>query len=101
MGRGGARPGSGRKVGQINRMTAEAREEARKTGEMPLDYMLRVMRDPKANAKRRDAMANACAPYLHPKLSAVQVSGDPHGIPVQFNMINRPPKKEAKHGGKK
>lgn len=38
---------------------------------MPVDYMLRVMRDPSVNTKRRDAMATAAAPYLHPKLSAV------------------------------
>jgi hypothetical protein len=28
-----------------------------------------VMRDPNADDKRRDAMAIAAAPYLHPKLS--------------------------------
>ena len=38
---------------------------------MPLDYMLSVMRDSTADAKRRDAMAIAAAPYLHPKLTAV------------------------------
>ncbi len=37
----------------------------------PLRYMLRVMRDPNADTKRRDAMATAAAPYLHSKLSAV------------------------------
>jgi hypothetical protein len=31
--------------------------------------MLGVMRDPNADNKRRDAMAMAAAPYLHPKLS--------------------------------
>jgi hypothetical protein len=29
------------------------------------------MRDPAADDKRRDAMAMAVAPYLHPKLSSV------------------------------
>jgi predicted pyridoxine 5'-phosphate oxidase superfamily flavin-nucleotide-binding protein len=38
---------------------------------MPVDYMLAVMRDPAADHKRRDAMAMAAAPYLHPKLSAI------------------------------
>jgi hypothetical protein len=33
--------------------------------------MLEVMRDAKADQKRRDAMAIAAAPYLHPKLSTV------------------------------
>jgi hypothetical protein len=68
--RGGARPGAGRKKGSLNRATAEARAAAAKTGEMPLDYMLRVMRDPKASNTRRDEMARTAAPYLHPKLVA-------------------------------
>ena len=34
--------------------------------------MLMVMRDPNADRKRRDAMATAAAPYLHPKLSSVE-----------------------------
>jgi hypothetical protein len=57
---------------------------------MPLNYMLRVMRDDKAEPKRRDAMAVAAAPYLHPKLSAVEAKPDElsgaelHGIRVTF-----------------
>ena len=35
--------------------------------ELPLDYMLRVMRDTTASATRRDEMARAAAPYLHAK----------------------------------
>jgi hypothetical protein len=34
--------------------------------------MLAVMRDPQVDAKRRDEMAKAAAPYLHPKLCAVE-----------------------------
>ena len=37
-----------------------------------LDYMLMVMRDTNADAKRRDAMAIAAAQYLHPKVSPVE-----------------------------
>jgi hypothetical protein len=33
------------------------------------------MRDPKANAHRRDAMAAAAAPYVHHKLSSTEHSG--------------------------
>jgi hypothetical protein len=33
--------------------------------------MLSVMRDPAADNKRRDAMAMAAAPYLHPRLTAI------------------------------
>jgi hypothetical protein len=33
----------------------------------PLDYMLAVMNDPTADDTRRDRMAQAAAPYVHPK----------------------------------
>src|ERR1700751_6080134 len=61
----------GRQKGARNRATAEARAAAEATGILPLDYMLSVMRDANADPRRRDAMAIAAAPYLHPKLSAV------------------------------
>jgi hypothetical protein len=38
--------------------------------------MLSVMRDANAEPKRRDAMAIAAAPYLHPKFSAVEAKPD-------------------------
>jgi hypothetical protein len=61
----------GRQKGSRNRATEEARAAAEATGTLPLDYMLTVMRDPVVDHKRRDAMAMAAAPYLHPKLSSV------------------------------
>ena len=63
----------GRQKGARNRATAEARAAAEATGILPLDYMLGVMRDARAEPKRRDAMAIAAAPYLHSKLSTVEV----------------------------
>lgn len=36
-------------------------------GETPVDYMLRVMRDPKAAPGRRDTMAKSATPYVHEK----------------------------------
>ena len=36
-------------------------------GEQPLDYLLRIMRDPSTEPHRRDAAAKAAAPYLHPQ----------------------------------
>jgi hypothetical protein len=62
----------GRQKGARNRATAEARVAAEATGILPLDYMLSVMRDAKAEPKRRDAMAMAAAAYLHPKMSPVE-----------------------------
>ncbi|MBX9772940.1 MAG: hypothetical protein K2Y71_00900 [Xanthobacteraceae bacterium] len=39
--------------------------------ESPLDYMLRVMRDPMQDDARRDAMAKAALPYVHARLTSV------------------------------
>jgi hypothetical protein len=44
---------------------------------MPLDHMLSVMRDPAADHKRRDAMAMAAAPYLHPRRTAIDAKLSP------------------------
>jgi hypothetical protein len=72
----------GRKKGTRNRATEEARAAAAAAGTMPLDYMLAVMRDISADTKRRDAMAMAAAPYLHPKVSSVDVSDRPPFVSV-------------------
>ena len=82
----------GRQKGTRNRATEEARAAAEATGILPLDYMLTVMRDASADQKRRDAMAMAAAPYLHPKLSSVDAKlssasdkfGDVDRIEVTF-----------------
>jgi hypothetical protein len=79
----------GRRKGTPNRRTAEMRAEMAATGEMPLDYMLRLMRDPNTEPARRDAMAKAAAPYLHPQLSSItqrRVNAD--GSPVGPTIIN-------------
>ena len=48
---------------------------------LPVEFcrstMLSVMRDPAADHKRRDAMAMAAAPYLHPKLTAIDAKLSP------------------------
>lgn len=73
--RGGKRPGAGRKKGSKQKIAktylTKSSLIAAGDGEMPLQYMLRVMRDPGADEKRRDAMATAAATYIHPKLSSV------------------------------
>lgn len=70
-GRGGSRPGAGRKAGSPNIASIERQAKVEATGETPLDYMLRVMRDDLADEKRRDEMARAAAAYVHPKLSTI------------------------------
>jgi hypothetical protein len=65
----------GRPRGSRNKRTRAVLEAAASGGELPLEYMLGVMRDPTVSAKRRDEMAKAAAPYLHSRLSAVAHSG--------------------------
>ena len=62
----------GRPKGSRNKRTRALVEAAQNGGELPLDYMLRVMRDPNATAKRRDEMAKAAAPFLHSKLASIE-----------------------------
>jgi hypothetical protein len=67
----------GRQVGSVNKAVAEARARAADDGELPLDYMLRVMRDSESDQSRRDDMAKAAAPYMHARLQTTTHKGDP------------------------
>jgi hypothetical protein len=66
---GGKRPGAGRPKGAIDHSTLAIVEAAKAGGEMPIEYMLRVMRDPKVWGPRRDKMALAAATYLHLRIA--------------------------------
>lgn len=80
MAHGGARPGAGRKAGGANRLTREAYERAQASGELPLDYLLRVMRDEEADEAKRIDCAKAAAPYLHPKRAPIDGDGNEAGL---------------------
>lgn len=82
MPKGGHRDGAGRKKGVPNKITSETIAAAAAGGEMPKEYMLRVMRDPTVEHPRRDEMAKAVAPYVHPKLANVEHSGK-DGEPIK------------------
>jgi hypothetical protein len=75
-GHGGKRPGAGRPKGAASRANEQVRQEAAATGELPLAYMLRIMRDPSQPIGRRDEMAKAAAPFCHSRLSSVEHSGE-------------------------
>jgi hypothetical protein len=83
MSRGGAREGAGRKPGTPNRATAERQQEVAESGITPLDYMLNVLRDDAAPFERRSWAAEKAAPYVHPKLAAVEHTGKDGG-PLQI-----------------
>ncbi len=68
----------GRQRGSLNKRTIAQQQQsktmvqaAKEVGLTPLEYMLAAMRDPETPPQRRDDMAKACAPYMHPKLAAV------------------------------
>lgn len=42
----------------------------------PLDYLLSVMRDTEQGDDARRDAAKAAAPYVHPKLASVELTGD-------------------------
>ena len=96
----GSRPGErrgGRKKGTPNKATTAAsiQAEIAASGEKPLDYMLRVMRDETAEPTRRDAMARAAAPYVHPALAAVahrhtNADGSPIAPTVTITIMQPP-----------
>lgn len=64
--RGGARPGAGRPRGSMKQ--EPKLEPASPEGELPLGYMLRIMRDGNVDPKRRDAMARAAISFYHGRI---------------------------------
>jgi hypothetical protein len=80
MAHGGARSGAGRKPGSINKLSQEAYERAKDSGELPLDYLLRIMRDEEVDDGRRIDCAKAAAPYIHPKRAPVDGDGQEAGL---------------------
>jgi hypothetical protein len=75
MARGGKRENAGRKPGSVPSVTAYVRRKALASGVSPLEYMLRVMRNTKADERRRDEMAKAAAPFVHAKLASMEHKG--------------------------
>lgn len=83
--KGGPRPGSGRKKGSPNKRTAEQVKAVEESGLTPLDYMLSVMRNTESEPRERLNAASMAAPYVHAKLSSVELSG-PGGGPIEASM---------------
>jgi hypothetical protein len=94
----------GRQKGVKNKTTllkeqarTEIIEAASNEGETPLEYMLRVMRT-SDDSKRKDAMAIAAAPFVHPKLAAVEHKGDKEN-PLGFAILTSVPRDEGEDDG--
>jgi hypothetical protein len=84
-GRGGRRPGAGRKPGSVNKKTREIAERAVSEGITPLEVQLQTMRALWAEANNGNtldlekateacAIAKDAAPYIHPRLSSIEAS---------------------------
>lgn len=83
-GRGGARKGSGRKAGSATAKTREIADKAAENGITPLEVMLKAMHYSMGKFDETEvvdhlvaaaAFAKDAAPYIHPRLSAVEVDG--------------------------
>ncbi len=96
-GRGGARPGAGRKKGAATKRTREIADKAAEEGITPLEVMLKAMREfvERAETMRPDDVemvnnkvvtrlsllaeaadvAKDAAPYMHPRLAAIEHTG--------------------------
>lgn len=86
MARGGARPGAGRKPGSATVKTREIADAAMREGLSPLEFMLNRMRDEEAPMADRQDMAKAAAPFVHAKLSAVEMQ---HSGEVEMTYAER------------
>jgi hypothetical protein len=76
MASGGKRNGAGRKAGAATQKTREIAERLMSEGITPLEYMLTMMRDEAQDPAIRMDAAKSCAPYVHPRLAAIEHSGD-------------------------
>lgn len=74
--RGGKRLGAGRKKGVPNKRTAELQKKVEESGLTPLEFLLSVMRNDVGEPKDRMAAAIAAAPYVHARLSSVDLKAD-------------------------
>ncbi len=75
MPKGGRREGAGRKAGVPNKTTLQKEAMIAASGLTPLDYMLRILRDEACEPLVRMDAAKAAAPYVHPRLNAIEHSG--------------------------
>ena len=91
--RGGKRQGAGRKKGATAFKTREIAERAMAEGITPLEVMLGAMRTAWENGDREKAANHAkdAAPYMHPRLAAVQHSGDADNPLAVAVMTGVPP----------
>ena len=67
----------GRKKGVPNKSNAAREQAIISSGLTPLDYLIAILRDEGSGPNMRLEAAKAAAPYVHPRLAAIELSGDP------------------------
>lgn len=75
-GHGGKRPGAGRKPSAATVRTREEAERAFDEGVTPLQVMLDMLNGRREYDEALLKVATSAAPYIHPRLNAVNHSGD-------------------------
>lgn len=75
--RGGSRPNAGRKKGSANRKTREIADKVAESGITPLEVMIEAMLSMRESGEIEKAasIAKDAAPYVHPRLAAIEHSG--------------------------
>lgn len=66
----------GRVAGVPNKATIARQAKIEASGLTPLDFMMNIMRDEAMAPEARFEAAKAAAPYVHPKLSSVDNTGE-------------------------
>lgn len=83
---GGKREGAGRKKGSPNKKTVVIQEKVAETGLTPLEVMLDIMRNTTDDRLRLTA-AQSAAPYVHAKLSSIELTGKDGGAVETVSRI--------------
>lgn len=81
----GIKTGGGSRKGRPNRAPAAKAAAIAASGMTPLDFLLMVMRDAKHELSERLEAAKSVAPYVHPKLSSMELTGA-GGAPLAVNV---------------
>jgi len=89
---GGHRTGSGRpkRAGPtvLKTLKQEPITLRKKFRLMPLDYCLQIINDPEASKAERLEASRIASPFLHVKLSSIQVTSDPSSEPAPPRVID-------------
>lgn len=83
---------AGRPKGSQNKASVARAAEIAASGITPLEFMLRTLRDEAQEFAVRLDAAKSAAPYVHPKLAAIEHSGAGGG-PIE--TIDRTPREMA------